>query len=157
MIRMARRLRLNIGGEGEAAYPDECCGIMLGTIDAEGARTVTELQPVPNAREDGKRRRRFRIDAADILRAERLAAGRSLDIIGFYHSHPDNPAVPSEYDREYALPWYAYVIVAVARGRAGAVSCWKLADDRSRFLRERMGNARNNRPCADSGRPAGGD
>ncbi|MDR2162248.1 MAG: M67 family metallopeptidase [Desulfovibrio sp.] len=136
MIRMTRHLYLDMGAAGEAAYPDECCGILMGTIDAEDARTVTELRPMLNAREGGERRRRFRIDADDILRAERLAAGKGLDIIGFYHSHPDHPALPSNYDREYALPWYAYVIVAVAGGRAEALSCWKLADNRSRFYRE---------------------
>ena len=138
MIRITRHLCRNIRAEGEATYPDECCGIMLGTVDAEGARTIAELQSIHNARESGERSRRFLIEADDIVRAERLALGKGLDIIGFYHSHPDNPALPSAYDREHALPWYAYVIVAVAQGRARAISCWKLAEDRSRFLRERI-------------------
>jgi proteasome lid subunit RPN8/RPN11 len=138
MIRIPRQLHRNIRAEGESAYPDECCGIMLGTVDAEGVRTVTELQPMLNARESGERYHRFRIKADDILRAERLATGKGLEIIGFYHSHPDNPAVPSDYDREHALPWYAYVIVAVAQGRARRIRCWQLTGDRSRFLRERM-------------------
>lgn len=138
MIRISRQLHRNIRAEGETAYPDECCGIMLGTVDAEGTRIVTELQAMLNAREGGERRRRFRIEADDILRAERFATSNGLEIIGFYHSHPDNPAAPSDYDREHALPWYAYVIVAVKQGRARRVRCWQLAGDRSRFLRERM-------------------
>jgi proteasome lid subunit RPN8/RPN11 len=138
MMRIPRQLHRNIRAEGETAYPDECCGIMLGMVDAEGARTVTELQPMLNARESGERYHRFHIEADDILRAERLATNKGLEIIGFYHSHPDNPAAPSDYDREHALPWYAYVIVAVKQGRARRVRCWQLAEDRSRFLRERI-------------------
>ncbi|MDR2124854.1 MAG: M67 family metallopeptidase [Desulfovibrio sp.] len=138
MIRIPRQLRGDICAEGEAAYPDECCGIMLGTVDAEGSRSVTELQPMRNARESGERYHRFRIEADDILRAERSAAGNGLEIVGFYHSHPDNPAAPSDYDREHALPWYAYVIVEVTQSRARRIRCWQLAGDRSRFLRERM-------------------
>jgi proteasome lid subunit RPN8/RPN11 len=138
MIRISRQLHRNIRAEGETAYPDECCGIMLGTVDAEGTRIVTELQAMLNAREGGERRRRFRIEADDVLRAERFATSNGLEIIGFYHSHPDNPAAPSDYDREHALPWYAYVIVAVKQGRARRVRCWQLTGDRSRFLRERI-------------------
>ncbi|MDR1947006.1 MAG: M67 family metallopeptidase [Desulfovibrio sp.] len=138
MIRLPRHLRLNIRAEGEAAYPDECCGILLGTVDAQDGRTVEELRPVVNTRESGERYHRFRMEADEILLAERFAQSRGLEILGFYHSHPDRPAAPSDYDLEHALPWYSYVIVAVARGKARAVSCWRAADDRSRFIRERM-------------------
>ncbi|MDR2076916.1 MAG: M67 family metallopeptidase [Desulfovibrio sp.] len=137
MIRLERHLRRDIRAEGEAAYPDECCGILLGTVDARDTRTVAKLRPVVNAREAGERYHRFRMEADDILRAERLARSEGLDILGFYHSHPDQPAVPSGYDREYALPWYSYVIVAVLRGKARSMTFWTLAEDRSRFLRER--------------------
>jgi proteasome lid subunit RPN8/RPN11 len=136
MIRLARHLRPRLGAQSEAAYPDECCGIMLGTVGAKGGRTVRELRPVVNARESGERYHRFRIEADDIRQAERAAAGRGWEIVGFYHSHPDHPARPSAYDREQALPWYVYLIVAVSQGRARAMTCWQLAEDRSRFIRE---------------------
>jgi proteasome lid subunit RPN8/RPN11 len=138
MILLAEHLRRDIRAAGEAAYPDECCGILLGTVDAQGLRTVTALLPVINARESGERHHRFHMEADDILRAERLALSRGWEILGAYHSHPDQPAAPSGYDQEQALPWYSYVIVSVVRGKARAVTCWKLADDRSRFLRERL-------------------
>jgi proteasome lid subunit RPN8/RPN11 len=137
VIRLERHLRRDIRAESEAAYPDECCGILLGTLDAQEVRTVTQLRPVINAREAGERRRRFRMEADDILRAESFARSQGLQILGFYHSHPDHPAVPSDYDCEHALPWYSYVIVAVIQGKARTITSWKLADDRSRFFRER--------------------
>jgi proteasome lid subunit RPN8/RPN11 len=125
-----------IRGEGEAAYPDECCGILLGRIPGGGRRIVEAVMPIVNAREAEERYHRFRIEPEDLMRAEKEARKQGRDVLGFYHSHPDHPARPSNYDREYALPFYSYVIVAVERGKAGELTSWELAADRSAFSRE---------------------
>ncbi len=122
-----------IRAHGEADYPYECCGLLLGTFAADGRKTTAEVMPISNAREESAKRNRFLITPQELMRGERYARSRQLDIIGFYHSHPDHPAVPSGYDLDHALPVYSYVIVAVAQGRAGDVQSWELEADRSRF------------------------
>jgi proteasome lid subunit RPN8/RPN11 len=67
------------------------------------------------------------------MKAELAARKRGWEVLGFYHSHPDHPARPSDYDREYALPFYSYVIVAVERGKAAELTSWELAADRGQF------------------------
>lgn len=126
-----------IGRHGEADYPEECCGVLLGTVDGD-RRRVTRAAPLPNARPD-ERRRRFLVTAEDYRAAERDAEARGLTLIGFYHSHPDHPARPSAYDLEHALPWHAYLVLAVEAGRAGECTAWVLAADRSRFEPEALG------------------
>jgi proteasome lid subunit RPN8/RPN11 len=116
---------------GEATYPEECCGVMLGRVRGD-TREVVEALPLSNSRTE-ERARRFLIGPEDYLAAERTATERGLALVGFYHSHPDHPARPSQYDLEHALPWHSYVIVAVAGGRAGEATSWVLAEDRSRF------------------------
>ena len=83
-----------------------------------------------------RRERRYTIDPRDYLRLERLAGETGLAVVGIYHSHPDHPAVPSEFDREHALPYFHYLIVAVEAGRAGDFACWVLTEDRGSFERE---------------------
>jgi proteasome lid subunit RPN8/RPN11 len=138
VIRLPRRLDAAIRAEGEKTYPNECCGVLLGRIDDEGVRNVDEILPIDNARDAGEQYHRFRIEADDFMRAEQLAREKGKDVLGFYHSHPDHPAKPSEYDREYALPFYAYIIVAVEKGRAAELTSWELATDRSRFEAEQV-------------------
>jgi proteasome lid subunit RPN8/RPN11 len=94
-----------------------------------------------NSREDS-RRNRYLISPRELLAADRDAQKRGLDILGIYHSHPDHPARPSEYDREHALPWYSYIIVSVNRGVAGDLASWNLRDDRSAFDREELSGER---------------
>jgi proteasome lid subunit RPN8/RPN11 len=122
-----------IRAHGEADYPYECCGLLLGTFAADGRKTTVEVMPISNAREESAKRNRFLITPQELMRGERYARSRQLDIIGFYHSHPDHPAVPSGYDLDHALPVYSYVIVSVAQGRAGEVQSWELEADRGRF------------------------
>lgn len=115
----------------EAAYPEECCGALLGRV-AGDERRVSELLPLDNARAT-QRRRRFLITPDDYRHAERKADACGLKLIGFYHSHPDHPSRPSEYDRRHALPWHSYVIVALDGGSAHEWRSWVLSPDRSRF------------------------
>ncbi|MDR3280126.1 MAG: M67 family metallopeptidase [Synergistaceae bacterium] len=125
-----------IMSEGERAYPNECCGALLGSMDDSGGRVVSEILPIHNGRETEEQYHRFVIGPDDFMASEKTARARGLDVIGFYHSHPDHPAVPSDYDREHALPWYSYVIVAVKSGVSGDLTSWELDGDRSRFIKE---------------------
>jgi proteasome lid subunit RPN8/RPN11 len=150
MLKLAPQHVDTIRGHGEREYPAECCGILLGHADGE-QKAVTEVVPLRNLRHDPQRaqellpldepsreseRNRFLIDPREQLRVEKDARGRQLDVLGYYHSHPDHPARPSEYDREHAWPWYSYVILSVERGAARDLNCWVLAKDRSHFDRQ---------------------
>jgi proteasome lid subunit RPN8/RPN11 len=134
-IRLSTADRASIRRHGETAYPDECCGFLLGR-DASSPRQVVRLEPAENAREDSARRRRFLIPPERFLLVERAARAEGLAIVGFYHSHPDAPARPSDFDTEHAWPLYSYLIVSVLGGRAESLSSWRLAEDRSGFAEE---------------------
>src|SRR6266481_944765 len=112
---------------GQETYPHECCGALVAT-----AAGVTATVPLPNTTEEGPRRR-FLVRPSDYRMAERRASELGSELLGFYHSHPDHPARPSQYDLDHAWPNFAYVIVAVAAGRAGDMTVWWLKDDRSSF------------------------
>lgn len=126
-----------IRAHAEAAYPNEGAGLLLGRV-ADGQMSVEAILPLANAREAGAQRNRYLIAPQDYLRGEEAAAGQGREVIGVFHSHPDGPARPSEFDREHALPWYAYVITAVMRGRAAESTAWRLAEDRTHFTEEQI-------------------
>ena len=138
-------LKAKINIAGEAAYPDECCGILLGEIDSAGNKIVKQLQAINNAREDGEKYHRFLITPEDMLQAEQTARAAKMEVIGFYHSHPDHPAVPSEYDRDHALPFYSYAIVSVEKEKAKELTSWELSEDRTVFLPEKIMQISNNK------------
>ncbi|HET7695355.1 MAG TPA: M67 family metallopeptidase [Vicinamibacterales bacterium] len=123
-----------IRAHGASAYPNECCGALIGSSDA-GRTHVAEARPLDNVTEEGPRRR-FRVSAADYRTAERHAADAGADLVGFYHSHPDHPAEPSQYDLDHAWPNFSYVIVAVGGGTPRALRSWRLRADRSGFEEE---------------------
>ena len=112
---------------GRESYPDECCGALVGR-----GGLVTEALALPNAAPDSARRR-FVVEPGEYRAAERRATERGAELLGFYHSHPDHPARPSRYDLDHAWPVFAYVIVAVEGGRPGALTSWRLREDRSAF------------------------
>jgi proteasome lid subunit RPN8/RPN11 len=132
MLLLAKRIEQEIRDHGAKDYPNECCGAMLGTDKDSAGREVRALFPLINRRDDSPRNR-FSITPEDFRAAERAAAERGLDLLGWYHSHPDHPARPSEFDREHAWPWYSYVIVSVDGGVPKDLTSWQLLDDRSRF------------------------
>lgn len=112
---------------GEEAYPHECCGALVG----KGGRVETAV-PLPNSTKEGPRRR-FLVEPSDHRFAERLAGELGAELLGFYHSHPDHPAQPSQYDLDNAWPTFAYLIVSVVEGNATRMTVWRLKDDRSTF------------------------
>jgi proteasome lid subunit RPN8/RPN11 len=119
---------------GEGAYPEEGAGFLLGTDGAQ--RQVRAILALANAREDGARHNRFLIGPRDYLRAETEADRVGLSLLGVFHSHPDHPNGPSEYDREWAQPFFSYIITSVNDGRAAGSRSWRLAEDRSGFAEE---------------------
>jgi len=123
---------------GEADYPHECCGLMIGSFDGGGVKLVDEIYPISNAREEAAKRNRFLITPEEMMRGELHARARQRDIVGVYHSHPDHPAVPSQFDLDHAWPVFSYVIVAVHAGRAQDLRSWELREDRSRFDAEEL-------------------
>jgi adenylyltransferase/sulfurtransferase len=117
-----------------AAYPFECCGALIGT-ETDQFTGIIEARPLENITDEGPRRR-FRVSPADYLAAERHAASAGADLVGFYHSHPDHPARPSQYDLDHAWPNLSYIIVAVAGGTPRELHSWRLREDRTAFEEE---------------------
>jgi proteasome lid subunit RPN8/RPN11 len=127
----------DIRRHGEETYPHECCGALVGT-----GNRVAAAVALPNTTEEGPRRR-FMVRPSDYRTAEQKATELGGELLGFYHSHPDHPARPSQYDLDHAWPTFAYIIVAVAGdgpaghspggAKAGAMTVWYLKEDRSAF------------------------
>ena len=141
---VAERIRRH----GAETFPHECCGALLGrdSLAAEKVsaqdetpsketREVLELFPLVNRRDDSPRNR-FAVTADDVRDAEKAASRHGLEVIGWYHSHPDHPARPSDFDREHAWPWYSYVIVSVMAGKPADMTSWRLNDDRLNYSPE---------------------
>jgi proteasome lid subunit RPN8/RPN11 len=126
-LRVSAELLAGIRSEGERAYPGECCGVLAGRT--EEVKEVVSLVPMLNRRSDDPHR--YLIGPDDLCRIESELRQNRLEVLGFYHSHPDHPAAPSSFDTEHAWPWYSYLIVRVNRGQAGEATSWQLADDRS--------------------------
>ena len=123
---------------GERDYPFECCGLMLGQFEGTGHKSVSETYAISNAREEEAKRNRFLIRPEELMRGEKYAREKGLDVVGFYHSHPDDRAVPSKYDLEHAWPTYSYVVVSVEKGQAVDLRSWEMEPDRSRFDEEEI-------------------
>ena len=131
-IVLSAEQRAAIAQHGEATFPDECCGALLGR-EEDGRRIVEQLLEIENQWNEGERRRRFLITPQQYRRLEREADRAGQALIGFYHSHPDAPARPSEFDREHALPWHTYIIASIMDGNYAVMTAWQLKDDRSGY------------------------
>jgi proteasome lid subunit RPN8/RPN11 len=142
MLKLSSKLEKNIRTDGENAYPNECCGVLIGEIDDAGIKTAKITLAIDNAREDGEQYHRFLITPQDMMRAEQTARAAKLEVIGFYHSHPDHPSAPSGFDKDHALPFYSYVIVSVDGGKAQILTSWELSGDRSDFMQEEIENSK---------------
>jgi proteasome lid subunit RPN8/RPN11 len=136
MISMPSGVLAAIRIHGRQSYPEECCGGLLGEASGGDVR-ITSAERIDNASRE-MRERRFAVDPRDYLRLERRAEELRLTLVGFYHSHPDHPAAPSEYDREHAFPFLHYLILSVAGGRPGEATSWVLSEDRGEFEREEL-------------------
>src|SRR5215472_7233922 len=106
---ISSHLAEKIRAHGAEMYPYECCGALLG---------------------------RDSVTAEDVLEADKAAQAQGLEVIGWYHSHPDHPARPSQYDQDHAWPWYSYIIVSVHNGAPQDMTSWRLDDDREAFSPE---------------------
>jgi proteasome lid subunit RPN8/RPN11 len=111
---------------------------MLGRFADGALKVVGEIHPISNALEEAVKRNRFLIQPEELMRGEKYARAKGLDVVGFYHSHPDDVAVPSQYDLEHAWPTYSYVVVAVEKARSGDLRSWEMEADRSRFNEEKV-------------------
>ena len=127
-----------IRAHGEKDYPGECCGLLIGRTEADGRKVVIEILPLQNASPEGARHDRTLITPRDVMRGETYARTRGLDVIGNYHSHPDWPAEPSQFDLDHAWPTWTYIIVSVPKGRATDLFSWEMEPDRSRFNPEKL-------------------
>ena len=137
MITIGDEQLKEIREHGVRDHPYECCGLLLGHFAPEG-KIVKETYAISNAREESAKRNRFLIEPVELMRGERYAREHDLEVVGFYHSHPDSPAVPSQYDLEHAWPTYSYIIVSTSRDQATDLFSWEQEPDRSRFNSEEI-------------------
>lgn len=157
MITLSDQVRAQIAQHGEASYPYECVGLLIGRIEA-GRKVVVDIYQAENtwnadvgltdAEHEHSLRDRFYLDPRDYLRADRAARARDLDVIGCYHSHPDHPALPSERDRVGAQGvgssgGFSFLIQSVRNAQAAELTAWLLADEGQRFVAEELRSAQN--------------
>jgi proteasome lid subunit RPN8/RPN11 len=126
-----------IKAHGEATYPFECGGMLIGTFDEGDRRTVIETFPLENSSTEDQSVR-ILISPKDVLKAERYARSIKLEVIGYYHSHPEDTAIPSQYDLDHALPVWSYIIVSILQGKAADIRSWVMENDRSKFNEENL-------------------
>ena len=148
MIQFNKQNLQIIFSHAESTYPEECCGVILGHLDS-ARKTVVEIIPTQNAWNcetagdfpgcdtNHSKKRRYTIAPREMLRLQKSSRDKNLNIIGIFHSHPDYPATPSEFDRNCAWQEYSYIIVSVQKGRAGDINSWVL-DDNSVFQQEEL-------------------
>ena len=138
MILLTQQLISEIAEHAEQEYPYECGGMLIGRFEGD-RKTVTETFPLENAREKEARHNRVLILPKDVLRAEKYARENKVDVVGYYHSHPEDRAVPSQYDLDHALPVWSYVIASVIEGKVADIRSWEMENDRSKFNEEKIG------------------
>jgi proteasome lid subunit RPN8/RPN11 len=136
-LTLSKQLLGQIHTHGEASYPEEGAGFLLGSDEGQ-QRVVSHVFITENAREDSARHNRYQVTPDEYLKAEITAERLGLDLIGVFHSHPDHPNRPSEFDREWAQPFFSYVITSVNEGKAVESRCWRLSEDRSKFEEEEI-------------------
>ncbi len=126
-----------INAHGEEAYPEEGAGLLLGQVNGDQKRVAAILK-LDNSREDSARHNRYLLTPENYLRGEQEANRLNMDVIGVFHSHPDHPNRPSEFDREWAMPWFSYLITSVQKGKRDGSRSWQLSEDRENFIEERI-------------------
>jgi proteasome lid subunit RPN8/RPN11 len=131
-VRISEAVVEEIRRAGEQAYPAECCGVLGGRVAQ--SKEVVQLAPMVNRRTDDPHR--YLISADDLLQVTQELRRLELEVLGYYHSHPDHAAEPSAFDSEHAWPWYSYIIVRIDRGRANELTSWVLEEDCSAMRQE---------------------
>src|ERR1051326_4798298 len=134
MLKIPQNILREIYDHTEASYPNECCGLMVGTM-SEGVRNVHTFRKCKNLNTE-RARDRYELDPLDMLRTEREFTNTELSIIGIYHSHPDHPSRPSQTDTDRAWPDYSYVIISVQKGTVASANSWELNEAERRFYEE---------------------
>ena len=138
MISVLEKHIEEIKAHGEATYPFECGGMLIGTLHQDGSKTVHETFPLENSSQEDQKNRVL-ILPKDVLRAERYARSIKLEVVGYYHSHPEDKAIPSQYDLDHALPVWSYIITSVISEKAVDVRSWVMENDRTKFNEEEIG------------------
>src|SRR5438132_13833275 len=128
MIRLTEKQINEIEAHGQSTFPYECGGMLIGHFGTDGNKSVVEIFPLENSSIEDQSNRVF-ILPKDVMRAERYAREQKQDVVGYYHSHPNDRAVPSQYDLDHALPVWSYIIVSVMEGKAVDVRSWVMEDD----------------------------
>jgi proteasome lid subunit RPN8/RPN11 len=142
MLEIPPELLVKIQNDGEKSYPEEGAGFLLG-VDGD-VRHVVSILSLPNARENAARHNRYILTPQDYLAGEMQADQLKLTLLGVFHSHPDHPNLPSEYDRDWAQPFFSYVITTIQEGSAVATRSWRLLEDRSGFVEEPLKIGKSN-------------
>jgi proteasome lid subunit RPN8/RPN11 len=130
MLEISKEVQAQIYAHGEAAFPDEGAGFLLGT---DNPRRITAILGLPNVHAEAANHNRFLIDAQDYLKGELEAERLGLDVLGIFHSHPNSPNTPSQYDRDWAQPFFSYIITSIYDAKAVESRSWLLSEDRTHF------------------------
>ena len=120
-----------IRAHGIETFPHECCGVILGEVVGD-KKVTTQLRKLSNVHEDGHERR-YLVSPDEMFQLLREERKTGVKVLGFYHSHPNHPAIPSGYDRDWASPWYTYVIVSILDSKPDNLTAWVLDDDGAEF------------------------
>ena len=134
MLRIAPALLREIHDHTESSYPNECCGLIVGTMDGD-TKVGHTFRKCKNLNTE-RARDRYEMDPLDMLKTEREFASSPWDIIGIYHSHPDHPSRPSQTDTDRAWPNYSYVIISVQKGTVASSNSWVLNESERKFYEE---------------------
>lgn len=143
MINISKDVLQQMLLDGGNRYPEECCGILFGTVGEDGTKNAEYAEFAANGSDSSEKHRRFEITPEIMMKAELTARRKGYDVIGFYHSHPDCEATPSEFDRSHALPVYSYIIMSVVKGKAVKTRSFVLSAENMRFSEEKI-NIRDN-------------
>ncbi len=136
MIRLSDEQEAAIRAHAVRDYPYECCGALLGRVE-NGVKVIAEVRPIENTHEDGHERR-FQISADQMFALMVEERNGGWTTLGFYHSHPDHPARPSQYDRDHAFEGYSYVIVSSRKDGTGNLTSWEVVENVPSFRAERI-------------------
>jgi len=135
MLIIPRNMMDELFQMGKEAYPNEGCGFLLGTLEADGEKRVQVLHRTTNIN-TSRPKDRFEIDPREFLLIEKEAKKDGREILGFFHSHPDHPANPSQFDSEMAWPNYSYLILSVLGGNEVAARSWIFDEESRKFFEE---------------------